>query len=186
MSESPIDITKLSGAALFEALASGRPLQMPKKHKPLPKTVDNLAPLCAQHWSWADTSLVLIETEVTCDCGQIYCYPNNTLFLRREASDGTLHYTALANNIPNPEERFRTLPCHVEVRQESCRACRFCFDLAHVIERARCTTQEQAIQNVVPVKRLPEPPPDLNMPFEAPFEILEILPIFPQMEAPDA
>lgn len=167
-----IDISKLSGDALFEALQSGSRIEC----RTPPKTVDRLAPTRTQSWKWADTELVLIETHVDClCCGRRYSYPNDTLFLRRKADNGALHYTALEGNVDDPEQRFADLECVVESRRTEVRVCTACWDVQHIIDRARNPKPKTP-----PVERtelpddIPELPSELDLPPDNPITLADL------------
>ena len=140
-----VNLAALDGEDLWNAIKSKN--FTVKKEPPKPRIVDKLAPSSAQTWAWTDTKLVMIINRQMCDCGKIYEHPNEHIFLRREGKGGAIHYTALDANIPDPESRFMELETAFEYRESECRACQFCFNLAHVIERAR-----------QPEKPLPQPP----------------------------
>lgn len=161
-----IDISKLSGDDLFAALQSGSKLVC----KTPPKTLDRLAPARTSAWRWQDTDLVLIETHVDCcGCSRRYTYPNDTLFLRRKAANGAVHYTALEGQVDDPEARFAELECVVEYRHEEVKVCSACWDIAHIIERARCPkpVAEPAPKADLPAE-LPETDIDLELPADEP------------------
>ncbi len=163
-----LDITNLAGADLWDAFDSDKTLKVRKtKATPKPRLLDPLAPASTQHWDWSDTHLVLIVLRSRCTCcNHEHEMPNNTIFLRREAPSGALHYTEIEGRIDNPEVRFANIEPVIEYREEEVSTCQFCFDLAYILERALKPKQPDKPEDIS-VSLLATPPLDPTLP-EAP------------------
>lgn len=122
------------------ALAEGK--KLPKKatkDKPL-----ETSPIAQS--GWHETEAILIIHEAQCQvCSHTYTWPNPYLLIKKEHRKLGTHYVQAPQTTFDPELIYAHLPLRTEYQFGSIQCCNHCFNLNHLIAKAKAdanTTQE--------------------------------------------
>lgn len=144
-----IDISKLNGSDLFDALASGKKIKKSVLTTPV------------IHDLWKDKELILIVHRITCKtCKETYAYPNGKVLLQRTHPTKGEHFVELGPRYKDPEIAFKDLFLSEAYRDEEVDVCQKCWNLAHVIEKARLKDGQETKAKTPPKTEAIQDTPD--------------------------
>jgi len=125
-----IDITNLTGGALFDALKSPQKIMVKKTKTPKVPEVQPYKSL-----GWDIDSLVLMVTYHYCDrCGNNWTVPNRDILIKRVHTKYGIHYAPLTIVSKEPVTIFSGIGMITERSEEAHKFCDRCWDLKSVIE----------------------------------------------------
>lgn len=151
-----VDITDLTGNALFEALKSGAKIK--KSTLPLSRLQDVAS-------DWHNQNLVMIVHQVECQgCGAVYPYPNGNILLHQTHEKKGDHYSSIASTLKNPESELWNLQLVEQVEVFEVSVCQVCWNLKHIVELAKIKSKKPPATSVTPPPELSEVPtlPELD------------------------